>query len=72
MKTTRIEEFLSELRNEGLSDYEIAAGLGNGDVERPGWLSVAEDTDNVKLWDNETDADSHMGFVAISYDQDEA
>jgi len=64
----RIERFFEELEDEGLSNNEIAAGLGNGDIEAPGWMSISEDTDHIKVWDNETTADQHMGFVTISYE----
>jgi len=63
----RIEKFFKELEDEGLSNYEIAAGLGNGDIDIPGWMSISEDTDHIKVWDNETTADQHMGFVTINY-----
>lgn len=67
-KESRINQFFKNLRDGGLSDYDIAAGLGNGDIKRPEWLSISESTDHLKAWDNETDACSQWGFVTISYD----
>ena len=64
----RIVKFFKELKDEGLSNNEIAAGLGNGDIEVPEWMSISENTDHLKVWDNETGADQHMGFVTINYD----
>jgi hypothetical protein len=63
----RIERFFRELESEGLSNNEIAAGLGNGDIEVPGWISISENTDHLKAWDNETTANQHLGFVTINY-----
>ena len=67
----RLENWLNELRNE-LTDEQIAAGLGNGDVKYPGkWLSMAESTDHVKIWDNETNESQQMGFIHLSYGDNE-
>lgn len=63
----RIERFFKELDDEGLSSNEIAAGLGNGDIDVPEWMSISENTDHLKAWDNETKADQHLGFVTINY-----
>jgi hypothetical protein len=62
----RIESFFEELEDGGLSSYDIAAGLGNGDIEVPEWMSISESTDHLKAWDNETTADQHLGFVTIN------
>jgi len=68
----RIEKFFAELREEGLSDNEIAAGLGNGDIEKPEWMAISENTDHIKAWDTEDPTASHqMGFVWIGYDDEE-
>jgi hypothetical protein len=64
----RIEIFFKDLRREGLSSYDIAAGLGNGDIDVPYWMSIAESNDHLKAWDNETTADQQMGFVTIPYE----
>jgi hypothetical protein len=69
---SRINQFFSDLRKDGLDDYEIAVGLGNGDITRPEWLSISESTDHLKAWDNETDACAQWGFVTIKYSNDEA
>jgi ribosomal protein L37E len=67
----RINQFFADLRKDGLDDYEIAAGLGNGDIERPEWLAIAESTDHLKAWDNETDACAQWGFVTIRHSNDD-
>lgn len=63
---SRIEEYFDELRN-AMTDSEIAAGLTNGDIEKPSWLSISESADHLKAWDNETNADSAWGFVQVPY-----
>lgn len=63
----RIEKWYDSLRKE-FSDSGIAAGIGNGDIEKPQWLSIAESTDHVKIWDNETGADQTWGFIKVNYD----
>ena len=35
----RLTDWTKELTDAGMSEYEIAAGLDNGDVERPEWLA---------------------------------
>jgi len=65
----RINQFLSTL---DLSDYEIAAGLTNGEIERPDWMGVTEDTDHLKIWDMEDEnACAHFGFLTIPYSDDD-
>jgi hypothetical protein len=66
---TRIDKFFKDLRDEELSNYEIAAGLGNGDIQIPYWISISESVDHLKVWDNETKANKNMGFVMINYDR---
>lgn len=61
----RLESFIEKLREE-MSDTEIAASLGNGDVQKPEWLQVAEYPDHMRLWD-EGFGFSCMGFIALSY-----
>lgn len=65
----RIEKFFAGLEADGLTNNEIAAGLGNGDIEVPEWMSISEDTDHIKVWDNETQADQQSGFVTINYEE---
>lgn len=62
----RITKLIRELREE-MSDYEICAGLDNGDIESAEWLSISMDNDHMKIWDNETGADDQMGFIRIDY-----
>jgi len=65
----RIEKFFSDLRDDGYSDYEISAGLGNGDIAKPDWMAISESTDHLKAWDTEdANASQCMGFVYVSYD----
>ena len=63
----RIEIFFAGLREE-MNDAEIAAGLTNGDIEKPEWMCISENTDHLKVWDAENGGSSQMGFVWISYD----
>ena len=65
---SRIERFFDELKAAGLTNNEIAAGLGNGDIDVPDWMAVSESTDHLKAWDQESGASNQMGFVTISYD----
>jgi len=64
----RIENFFKNLRDDGLSNNEIAAGLGNGDIDAPEWMSISENTDHIKAWDADNGGSIQMGFVTISYD----
>jgi len=65
----RINLWLEGLKAE-LSESEIMAGLGNGDIDRPDWLSISESTDHIKIWDNETMASNQMGFLWLEGDDD--
>lgn len=50
----RLTSLLKELKAEGMSEYEIAAGLDNGDIERPEWLASSPSTAiGYAIWDNE-------------------
>lgn len=65
---SRIDAFFNALLNDGFTDSEIAAGLGNGDIERPEWMAVSESTDHVKVIDAEDGYSSfQMGFSAFYY-----
>ena len=65
----RIEKFFMELRDSDLTNNEIAAGLGNGDIEKPEWMAVSESTDHIKAWDtDDPGASSQFGFIWINYD----
>ncbi len=65
----RTEAWIASMRLDGLSDYDIAAGLGNGDIEMPEWLAIAESTDHIKLWDTEDGCSSmQMGFSSLRFD----
>ena len=50
----RLTDWTKELTDAGMSEYEIAAGLDNGDVERPEWLASNPCTAiGYAIWDNE-------------------
>lgn len=64
----RVRVFIASLILEDLSAYDIAAGLGNGDIERPEWLGVSEDVDHIKLWDLEdVHSSPQMGFNTLCF-----
>ena len=64
----RIETFYDDLIAEN-SEAEIAAGLGNGDIDRPEWMGYSEGTDGLKIWDTEdSNASSSWGFMFLSSD----
>ena len=65
----RLDDFFDGLRSE-LTNSEIAAGMGNGDIDAPEWISVAESTDHIKVIDNETTECFQMGFTTIWYGDD--
>lgn len=68
MKKARIEIFLNDLESDGLTDCDIASGLGNGDIEMPEWMAMAESTDHIKLIDVEDDHSTfQMGFRTLYY-----
>jgi len=64
---TRVEDFYRDLLREALSDYEIAAGLGTGDIQKPDWVSVSESTDHLTIWDNEEGDKNHWSAIKINY-----
>jgi len=62
----RLNNCLEGLKQE-LIQSEIAAGIGNGEIDVPEWISVSEDTDHIKLIDNETTESFQMRFSTIWY-----
>jgi len=69
--TKRIVQFFRDLRR-AMSDPDIAAGLGNGEIERPEWMAISESADHLKAWDTEDpNASREYGFVHIDYNEDE-
>lgn len=67
----RLNEYINKML-EDMTEQELAAALGNGDIDRPEWLSGSESTDHVKLWDNEDQTTGpQMGFVTLDYYGDE-
>lgn len=68
MSNSRIDQFFKELFDDGLTEREIAAGLCNGDIEKPDWMATAESTDHIKVIDTEDGHSSfQMGFKAFDY-----
>jgi hypothetical protein len=49
-----------------VTEAELAAGLCNGDIETPDWLTVSEDINGIKIWDGEAGGSSRLGFVVLS------
>ena len=68
--SARLDSFIAKLEEE-MTAGEIAAGMGNGDVDAPEWISMAESADHVKIWDNETNESHQMGFTTLTYEQDD-
>lgn len=55
----RLNEWIKEYR-EQMEEHEIAAGLGNGEIEIPGWLSYSPCTGiGFAIWDNEESDGTH-------------
>lgn len=69
-KVSRKEKFLSDLRAE-LTDSEIVAGLGNGDIALPEWLAMSEGVDHVKLADFDGGDSFQVGLTTIWYTRDD-
>jgi len=67
---SRINSFFKTLRAEGLTNNEMCAGLGSGEIEQPEWMSISENTDHIKAWDSANGGSSQMGFVYIAYQDD--
>ena len=63
----RLVDWIEEL---GISDYEIACGLDNGDVERPEWLASSPCTGiGYAIWDNEeSDGSTHLYNLNLDTD----
>ena len=61
---TRLIDWLAAQRAEGLSDGDIVAGLQNGDVSRPEWMSTQDNPDHTKIWDQDHGS-SQMGFIDL-------
>ena len=65
----RLNKFFNGLREE-LTNGEIVAGMGNGDIDTPEWISTSEDTDHIKVIDAESNESFQMGFTTIWYGDD--
>ena len=64
---TRIRDFYQDLQREELTDNQICAGLGNGDIKKPDWLAVSESTDHLTIWDSEEGDKNHWSAIKIDY-----
>ena len=64
MKKNRVERFFDELKKD-CTDYEIAIGLSDGEIEVPEWLGISEDVDNIRPWDHEKGCLDQTGFFTI-------
>jgi len=62
----RLNDFLNYLKIE-LTNGDIAAGISNGDIDVPNWISISENTDHIKLIDNESTESFFLGFEIIWY-----
>ena len=60
--TTRLIGWVKEQKDAGLSEYDIACGLDNGDVERPEWLASSPCTGvGYAIWDTaESSGQDHL------------
>ena len=58
----RLNDWANEMIDDGLSEYDIACGLDNGDVARPEWLGSNPSTAiGYVIWDtNESDGTTHL------------
>ena len=58
----RLTDWAKKLKKTGLSECEIAAGLDNGDLERPEWLASSPCTAiGYAIWDNaESSGQDHL------------
>jgi hypothetical protein len=64
--STRLTDWLHDLKDAGLSDYEIACGLDNGDIDTPEWMRTRPSgaTDGYEIWDMD-ESDGHIGFCTL-------
>jgi len=47
----RIVRFFNDLEDAGMTNYDIMAGLTNGDIKKPEWMAISEGADHLKAWD---------------------
>ena len=63
---TRLRKWYDSLIAEGLTDYEIICGIGNGDIDRPKWLAYSPCTGlGHAIWDNEQ-SDGSIGLIDLN------
>lgn len=65
-KSNRLEAFFEHLRADGYSDYEIMAGIDNGDIDQPDWMSIEVGRDYLKAWDESDSGSRQMGFYTLN------
>jgi hypothetical protein len=68
----RLTKWVNELKDAGMSEYAIAAGLDNGDVERPEWLGSSPCTGiGYVIWDTaESSGDVHLYDLDTTPDEE--
>ena len=60
----RLIDWLAAMRSEGMDDGDIAAGLQNGNIPKPDWMSTQDNTYHTKIWDQDYGS-SQMGFIDL-------
>lgn len=64
---TRLKKWYRNMVAE-MTEAEIAAGLSNGEIEAPEWLSWGFTTIGFAIWDNEV-SDGHTGLIELETDK---
>ena len=77
----RLQDFIQKTRQEleaklckrFCEDSDLSVAITSGDIELPEWVSFSEDSDHIKLWDNEEKTNGeynsqYWGFISIDYD----
>lgn len=64
----RLKNWVKELQTQ-LSDYEIAAGIENGDIDCPPWLAYSPCTSvGFAVWDT-NESDGGLGLYSLNAKQ---
>jgi hypothetical protein len=67
---SRLNEWVKKQKNAGLSEYQIACGLDNGDLERPTWLRSSPTVGSgYTIWDGEVNPENNgvPGWADVKY-----
>lgn len=68
---SRLTRYIAELRKE-MTEYEIAAGLDNGDIDKPSWLCTSNVNSHiVRVWDYKNGS-QYEKFIDIDGDKEDA